>query len=108
MFHVLILLPITHEIYKWFDDGLDVRGVFLDISKAFNKVWHKGLLCKLKENCISGNLLDTYTDFLNSREKRVALNGQFSSSNSIEAVVPQELIFGLLLFFIYINISLMI
>ena len=38
------LLSITHEIYKSFDDGLDVRGVFLDISKAFDKVWHKGLL----------------------------------------------------------------
>ena len=33
------LLSITHEIYKSFDDGLEVRGVFLDISKAFDKVW---------------------------------------------------------------------
>ena len=59
------LLSITHEICKSFDDGLDVRGVFLDISKAFDKVWHKGLLYKLKQNGISGNLLDTITDFLN-------------------------------------------
>ena len=36
------LLSITHEIYKSFDDGLEVRGVFLDISKAFDKVWHEG------------------------------------------------------------------
>ena len=35
------LLSITHEIYKSFDDGFEVRGVFLDISKAFDKVWHK-------------------------------------------------------------------
>ena len=82
-------LSITHEIYKLFDDGLDVRGVFLDISKAFYKVWHKGLLCKLKRNGISGNLLDTITDFLKSRKQKIALNGQFSSWTSIEAGVPQ-------------------
>ena len=40
------LLSITHEIYKSFDDVLDVRRVFLDISKAFDKVWHKSLIYK--------------------------------------------------------------
>ena len=40
------LLAITHEIYKLFDEGFEVRVVFLDISKAFDKVWHKGLLLK--------------------------------------------------------------
>ena len=41
------LLSITHEIYKSFDDGYEVRGVFFDISKAFYKVWHNGLIYKL-------------------------------------------------------------
>ena len=41
------LLSITHEIYKSFDDGYEVRGVFFDISKAFDKVWHNGLIYKL-------------------------------------------------------------
>ena len=44
------LLSITHDIFTPFDNNLEVRGVFLDISKAFNKVWHDGLtqfvICK--------------------------------------------------------------
>ena len=50
------LLAITDEICKSFDDGFEVRGVFQDISKAFDKVWYEGLIFKLKENGISGNL----------------------------------------------------
>ena len=57
-------IVITHEIYKLLDDGLEVRGVFLHISKAFDKVWHEGLLLKLLLNGISGNLLKILLDFL--------------------------------------------
>ena len=53
------LISITHEIYQSFDDGFEVRGVFLDISKAFDKVWHNGLIYKLKQNGVAGDLLDT-------------------------------------------------
>ena len=49
---------ITHEINKSFDDELEVRSVFLDISKAFDKVWHEGVIFKLKQNGISGDLLN--------------------------------------------------
>ena len=57
------LLPITHEIYQSFDDNLEVRAVFLDISKAFDKVWHGGLIYKLKQDGILGNILNTIIDF---------------------------------------------
>ena len=43
------LLSITHKISTSFDNGLEVRSVFLDISKAFDKVWHEGLIFKLKK-----------------------------------------------------------
>ena len=68
------LLSIIHEIYKSFDDGLKIRGIFLDTSKAFDKVWNKGLWYKLKQNGISGKLFDIITDFLNFRKQRVVLN----------------------------------
>ena len=97
------LLAITHKIFKFFDACLDVRAVFLVISKAFNKVWHQGLLYKLKQNIISRNLLETSTEFLNDRKQRVVLNGQNSSWANVEAGVPQDFILGLLLFLIYIN-----
>ena len=40
------LLSITHEIYSSFDEGLEVRSIFLDIAKAFDKVWHDGIIFK--------------------------------------------------------------
>ena len=58
------LLSITHKICESFDDGFDVRGVFLDISKAFEKVWHKGIIFKLKQNGVCGKLLSVLSDFL--------------------------------------------
>ena len=38
-----------------FDNGFEVRGVFLDKTEAFNKVWHKGLIYKLKQNGVEDN-----------------------------------------------------
>ena len=73
------LIAITDEIYQSFDAGYEVRGVFLDISKAFDKVWHEGRIFKLKQNGISRKLLNLIKDFLKNRKQRVVLNGQFSS-----------------------------
>ena len=52
------LLSITHEIYQSFDNGFEVRDIFLDIAEAFDKVWHKGLIFKLKHNGVTGDLLN--------------------------------------------------
>ena len=82
-----------------------MTGVFLEISKAFDKVWHEDLIYKLKQNGIKSNLLDAMTNFLNDRKQRVVLNDLHSKWVNIEAGVPQVSILGLLLFLIYINDS---
>ena len=62
------LLSITNEISASFDNGLEVRGAFLDISKTFDEVCHERLIFKLKLNGISGELLHILSDFLSNRK----------------------------------------
>ena len=97
------LFSIAHEIYQSFDDNLEVRAVFLDISKAFDKVWHKGAVFKWKQNGISDKILNIITDFFSFRKRWVVLNGQASPWVSVEAGVSQGSILGPLFFLIYIN-----
>ena len=66
-------LAIFHEIYKTINEGFEARGVFLDIQKALDKVWHERIIFKLRKNDISVNLLNFLCDFLRNR-KRVLLN----------------------------------
>ena len=58
------LLSIIYEINSSLDCNptIDVRGVFLDISKAFDKLWHEGFLCKLESHGTEGELLNLFKD----------------------------------------------
>jgi len=68
---------ITHKIYSAFEEipSKETRAVFLDLSKAFDRVWHEGLLYKLKCSGVSGDLLILIRNFLTDRQQRVLLNG---------------------------------
>ena len=81
----------------------DVRIVFCDQSKAFDRVWHEGILFKLKSLGIEGQLLKWFSDYLKGRKQRVIINGICSELLSILAGVPQGSVLGPLLFLIYIN-----
>ena len=71
------LLSVSHEIYKSFDVGLEVKSVFLDISKAFDKVWHDGIIYKLTQSGISGNLLNLLEDFLKKENNAYSSTDKF-------------------------------
>ena len=92
------LVSITHWIYESFDVNHENRGIFLDISEAFDKVWHDRILFKLTQNGISGNLLKFLHDFLSDRRQRAVLNVEASTWTDITAGVPQGFILGPLLF----------
>ena len=96
------LLSVSHEIYSSFDERFEV-SILLDISKAFDKVWHERIIFKLKQNGILDDVLNILSNFLKNRKQRVTLNGQSSSWTNVNAEVPQGSVLGPLLLLIYIN-----
>ena len=70
----LINGSINHEILRAFDIGLEVRGLFLDVSKVFDKVWHAGLTYELRQNGICGDLINVLNGNLTNRKQTVVLN----------------------------------
>ena len=82
-----------------------IRGAFLDILKAFDKVCHDGLLFKLQKYDIDGKLLKLLKSYLKDQQQHVLLNGQTSSWKNILASVSQGSVLARLLFLIMINLT---
>ena len=81
------LVSIHDDVCNSLDQGNDVQMVFFDISKAFDRVWHKGLIYKLRTIGIQGTLLKWFTSYLTNRQQRVVINGKSSSFSLLKSGV---------------------
>ncbi len=82
------LVEMYHKFCQAVSDGKEIRVVFCDISRAFDRVWHRGLLYKLEKCGITNPFLAWLTNYLQDRYQRVVINGQMSTWEKILAGVP--------------------
>ena len=97
------LLHTYHSFCEAIDNGKDIRVVFCDISKTFDRVWHRGLLLILRAIGCSEKVTEWFASYLSNRRQSVVINGQTSEWEFIFAGVLQGSILGPLLFLIFIN-----
>ena len=98
-----LLLFLSQEWQDTLEEGLDTLVVALDIAGTFDRVWHSGLLGKLRAKDVAGSLLRLLEDYLQRRTLRVALNRGISKPTSIRALVPQGWVLGPVLWNVYID-----
>jgi ribonucleases P/MRP protein subunit RPP40 len=92
------LLEFMENVTEWVDNGEPVDVIYLDFQKAFNKVPHRWLLCKVRGLGIEGELLSWLQDWLKDRKQRVCVTGACSDWADVPSGVLSPL-----LFLIYIN-----
>ena len=102
-----LLTVVSDRIDRAFDRSGTTQAIALDISKAFDKVWHAGLLHKLTSYGISGQMFGLVSSFLSNRQRWVVLDGKSSQEYLVNAGVPQGSILGPTLFLLYIMTFLM-
>ena len=102
----LFFIYFLRLIQQWseaLDESKYVGVVFFDLRKAFDRVWHKGLLVKLHAAGVRGNAFAWFQSYLSCRQQRTREEGVVSSAAPLGAGVPQGAILSPLLFIIYVN-----
>ena len=92
------LINLTNKIYQGLDDEHEIAMIFLDLSKAYDRICHKRLLFKLRKIGIGGSLLKWIESYLSGKSQRVVLNGKSSEFLNIFGSVPQGSIFSSLFY----------
>ena len=97
------LLNVIEDWTGAIESGKSVDVIYLDFSKAFDRVPHAHLISKLSSYGINGLLLKWIKDFLDNRRQRVCVRGSHSNWSSVTSGVPQGSVLGPILFIIYVN-----
>ena len=97
------LLFILHQIRQSWTNGKITQCVYLDVSAAFDKCWHSGILAKLNQNKVNDSCLSLFKSYLTNRKQIVVVDGVKSVIKDVNAGVPQGSRLGPLLWLIYVN-----
>ena len=98
-----LLILTIQDLAKGLDNGSQIDAILLDFSKAFDKVPHQRLLCKLNHYGVRGQVLNWITSFLAGRSQSVVCEGCASTAKRVIIGVPQGTVLGPLLFLVCIN-----
>ena len=97
------LTRLHDSIYKSINNKGYTVGVFIDFSRAYDMLWKDGLLCKLRNIGIGGNIYNWINDFLTDRTIRVKVGNEISDRYILENGTPQGSVISPILFLMMIN-----